>query len=192
MEEEKNIFSQELITAFEIAKKIAKNNSNQVYTASHLLKAMLNRDFSLLKQLESMGKDVYYLDEWAEVRMEDEPKTNHVLDAEPSDVIDAIINEAELVRVMLNEESISLFAVMVALSSPGVGFNFDQMKTYPIARNELLEEQILAPQEVGNSAKQEVKKGFLGKYCIHKNLEKNKFLNILKLMFKKYKKRINL
>ncbi|CAN1502342.1 hypothetical protein MCETHM1_00533 [Flavobacteriaceae bacterium] len=54
MEEEKNIFSQELITAFEISKKIAKNNSNQVYTASHLLKAMLNRDFSLLKQLESM------------------------------------------------------------------------------------------------------------------------------------------
>jgi ATP-dependent Clp protease ATP-binding subunit ClpB len=174
MEEEKNIFSQELINAFEIAKKIAKNNSNQFYAASHLLKALLNRDFSLLKQLESMGKDVYYLDEWAEVRMEDEPKTSHVLNAEPSDVIDAVINEAELVRGMLNEDEISLFAVMVALSSPGVGFNFDQMKTYPISRNELLEEQIGTPQEVGNPSKQEVKKGFLGKYCIHKNTEKNK------------------
>ncbi len=174
MEEEKNIFSQELIDAFEIAKKIAKNNSNQFYAASHLLKALLNRDFSLLKKLESMGKDVYYLDEWSEVRMEDEPKTTHVLNAEPGDVIDAIINEAELVRVLLNEDEISLFAVMIALSSPGVGFNFDQMKTYPISRNELLEEQIGVPQDSGNGAKQEVKKGFLGKYCIHKNTEKNK------------------
>lgn len=174
MEEEKNIFSRELIDAFEIAKKIAKNNSNPFYAASHLLKAVLNRDFSLLKQLEILGKDVYYLEEWAEVRMEDEPKTNNVLNAEPDDVIDAIVNEAELVREMLNEEEISLFAVMVALSSPGVGFNFDQMKTFPISRNELLDEQILSPQESGNSSNKEVKKGFLGKYCIHKNKEKNK------------------
>jgi ATP-dependent Clp protease ATP-binding subunit ClpB len=174
MEEEKNIFSKELIDALEIAKKIAKNNSNPFYAASHLLKAVLNRDFSLLKQLEIMGKDVYYLEEWAEVRMEDEPKTNHVLNAEPDDVIDAIVNEAELVRIMLNEGEISLFAVMVALSSPGVGFNFDQMKTYPISRNELLEEQIQTPQELENPLKKEVKKGFLGKYCIHKNIQKNK------------------
>jgi ATP-dependent Clp protease ATP-binding subunit ClpB len=173
MEEEKNIFSKELIDALEIAKKIAKNNSNPFYAASHLLKAVLNRDFSLLKQLEIMGKDVYYLEEWAEVRMEDEPKTNHVLNAEPDDAIDSIVNEAELVRIMLNEGEISLFAVMVALSSPGVGFNFDQMKTYPISRNELLEEQIQTPQELANPLKKEVKKGFLGKYCIHKNIQKN-------------------
>jgi ATP-dependent Clp protease ATP-binding subunit ClpB len=174
MEEEKNIFSKELIDALEIAKKIAKNNSNPFYAASHLLKAVLNRDFSLLKQLEIMGKDVYYLEEWAEVRMEDEPKTNHVLNAEPDDVIDAIVNEAELVRIMLNEGEISLFAVMVALSSPGVGFNFDQMKTYPISRNELLEEQIQMPQELENPLKKDVKKGFLGKYCIHNNIQKNR------------------
>jgi ATP-dependent Clp protease ATP-binding subunit ClpB len=174
MEEEKNIFSQELESAFEIAKKIAKNNSNQLYGASHLLKALLNRDLSLLKQLESMGKDVYYLDEWAEVRMEDEPKTNHVLSVDPSDVIDSIIKEAELVRVLLNENEVSLFAVMVALSSPGVGFNFDQMKTFPIARNELLEESNIAPIENGTHQKNEIKKGFLSKYCIHKNTEKNK------------------
>lgn len=174
MEEGKNIFSRELIDAFEIAKKIAKNNSNPFYAGSHLLKAILNRDFSLLKQLETMGKDVYYLEEWAEVRMEDEPKTNNVLNAEPDDVIDAIVNEAELVREMFNEEEISLFAIMVALSSPGVGFNFDQMKTYPISRNELLDEQIISPQESGSSSNKEVKKGFLGKYCFHKNIEKNK------------------
>ncbi|EJL62022.1 AAA family ATPase [Flavobacterium sp. CF136] len=173
MEEEKNIFSIELLNALEIAKKIAKNNLNKYYSASHLLKAILNRDLSLLKRLEAMGKDVYYLDEWAEVRMEEEPKTTHVIDAEPSDVIDEIIKEAESIRIALNEDEISLYAIIVALSSPGVGFNFDQMKTYPISRNELLEDQVVIPQN-DNFAKQEVKKGFLGKYCIHKNIEKKK------------------
>ncbi|MEO8236641.1 MAG: ATP-dependent Clp protease ATP-binding subunit [Flavobacterium sp.] len=173
MEEEKNIFSIELLNALEIAKKIAKNNLNKYYSASHLLKAILNRDLSLLKRLETMGKDVYYLDEWAEVRMEEEPKTTHVQDAEPSDVIDEIIKEAESIRIALNEDEISLYAIIVALSSPGVGFNFDQMKTYPISRNELLEDQMIIPQN-DNFAKQEIKKGFLGKYCIHKNLEKKR------------------
>ncbi|HSD07151.1 ATP-dependent Clp protease ATP-binding subunit [Flavobacterium sp.] len=168
---EKNVFSTELLSALEIAKKIAKTNSNKYYSASHLLKAILNRDLSLLKQLEMMGKDVYYLDEWAEVRMEEEPKTTHVLDAEPSDLIDDIIKEAESVRVALNEDEISVYAVMVALSSPGVGFNFDQMKTYPISRNELLDDQIVIPHN-DSGTKQEIKKGFLGKYCIYKNLEK--------------------
>ncbi|PAM94546.1 type VI secretion system ATPase ClpV [Flavobacterium sp. IR1] len=172
MEEEKNVFSVELLSALEIAKKIAKTNSNKFYSASHLLKAILNRDLSLLKRLEAMGKDVYYLDEWAEVRMEDEPKTNHVMDAEPADTIDEIINEAEAVRVLLNEDEITLYAIVVAISSPGVAFSFDQMKTYPISRNELLEDQIVIPDTNVPGAKQEVKKGFLGKYCIHKNIEK--------------------
>ncbi len=171
--EEKNIFSKELLSAFEIAKKIAKNNSNKFYSASHLLKAILNRDLSLLKRLEAIGKDVYYLDEWAEVRMEDEPKTTNISDSEPSDLIDEIIKEAESVRVLLNEDDISLYAILVALSSPGVGFNFDQMKTYPISRNELLENLAIAEPSV-NIPHQEVKKGFLSKYCIHKNAEKRK------------------
>jgi ATP-dependent Clp protease ATP-binding subunit ClpB len=173
MEEEKNIFSTELLSALEIAKKIAKTNSNKYYSAAHLLKAILNRDLSLLKRLEAMGKDVYYLDEWAEVRIEEEPKTTNVFDAEPHDLIDEIIKEAESVRIALNEDEISLYAVVIAISSPGVAFNFDQMKSYPISRNELLEDQIVIPQN-NNAVKQEVKKGFLGKYCIHKNLEKNK------------------
>lgn len=171
MEEEKNIFSVELLNALEIAKKIAKNNLNKYYSASHLLKAILNRDLSLLKRLEAMGKDVYYLDEWAEVRMEEEPKSTNVLNAEPSDLIDDIIKEAEVVRMALNEDEISLYAILTAISSPGVGFSFDQMKTYPISRNELLEDEIISAPET-TSTNKEAKKGFLSKYSIHKNLEK--------------------
>jgi ATP-dependent Clp protease ATP-binding subunit ClpB len=173
MKEEKNIFSIEVLSALEIAKKIAKSNSNKYYSASHLLKAILNRDLSLLKRLEAMGKDVYYLDEWAEVRIEEEPKTTPVFDAEPSDVIDEIIAEAESVRLALNEDEITLYAIIIALSSPGVGFNFEQMKSFPISRNDLLDDQVIILQNE-NTGKQDFKKGFLSKYCIHKNIEKKK------------------
>jgi ATP-dependent Clp protease ATP-binding subunit ClpB len=172
MEEEQNVFSAELLTAFEIAKKIAKNNSNQFYSASHLLKAILNRDLSLLKKLEVMGKDVYYLDEWADVRIEEESKTSHVLDAGPDATIDQIIKEAATLKNTLNEDEISLYAIVVAISSPGVAFNFDQMKSFPISRNELLEDEIITSSELSTDPKNP-QKSFLNKYCIHKNLQKN-------------------
>ncbi|MDR6761490.1 ATP-dependent Clp protease ATP-binding subunit ClpA [Flavobacterium sp. 2755] len=118
-----------------------------------------------------MGKDVYFLDEWAEVRIEEEPKASHILNAEPDDSIDLIIKEADSVRDLLNEDEISIYSILVALSSPGVGFNFDQMKSFPISRNELLENENIVEPQLSNDQK-EVKKGFLTKYCIHKNIEK--------------------
>jgi ATP-dependent Clp protease ATP-binding subunit ClpB len=171
---EKNMFSNELIAAFEIAKKIAKENSNKYYTAPHLLKAILNRDLSLLKQLEHLDKDVYYLDEWAEVRIEDEPKSTHIIDPEPAAIIDDIIKEAEHASKQLKESEISLFAIMVALCTAGVGFSFYQMKTFPISREELLEDQTHIMQQPEDNNKVEIKKGFLTKYCIHKNVENKK------------------
>lgn len=124
-----------------------------------------------MKRLEKMGKDVYFLDEWAEVRIEEESKASHVLSAEPDDIIDQIIKEADSVRDLLNEDEISIYSILIALSSPGVGFNFDQMKSFPISRTELLEsENIVEPQLLTNQ--KEAKKGFLTKYCIHKNVEK--------------------
>lgn len=78
---------------------------------------MLNRDLSLLKQLESLGVDVLYLEEWAEVRIEELPKSPNRYSCEPDEIIDEIFAEADAVRELLAEEEI--FAVMVAISSPG-------------------------------------------------------------------------
>jgi ATP-dependent Clp protease ATP-binding subunit ClpB len=178
MDINKNVYSQELIRAFEIAKRIAKDNSNKYFTAAHLLKAILNRDLSLLKQLENMGKDVYYLDEWAEVRIEGEPKSTNVFSPDADNSIDNLIKEAESVRLLLDLNEVDLYCTIVAISTPGVAFSFEQIKTYPISRNELIEDKVDLDQNSqhgGNTAKSiDIKKGFLGKYCIHKNAEKNK------------------
>ncbi|MDR2205430.1 MAG: ATP-dependent Clp protease ATP-binding subunit [Flavobacteriaceae bacterium] len=164
-------YNSEVTKALNIAQKIGRENLNAQYTGAHLIKAMLNRDLSLLKQLETIGIDVFYLEEWAEVRIEELPKSPGRYSCEPDEVIDEIFAEADSVRELLNEEDISLFAVMVAISSPGVAFNFDQMKTFPVTRNELLKDvSTFGENSEMTTIAEPVKKtkGFIQKYCINK------------------------
>ena len=168
-------YTQEVQKALQIAQKIGKEHIHAHYSGAHLLKAMLNRDLSLLKSLEAKGIDVFYLEEWAEVRLEELPKSTHTYSCEPDEVIDTIFTEANQVAESLLEEEISLFAVMVAISSPGVAFSFDQMKTFPVSRAELLKDQTVSGTIFSNNTPDEppVKKknNFLQKYCIHKNAQ---------------------
>ena len=113
---------------------------------------MLNRDLPLLKALEAKGIDVFYLEEWAEVRLEELPKSTHTYSCEPDEVIDTIFTEANQVAESLLEEEISLFAVMVAISSPGVAFSFDQMKIFPVSRAKLLKDQAISGTIFTNTA----------------------------------------
>ena len=171
MNQEEVTYNQEVTKAINIAQKIGRENLNAYYTGAHLIKAMLNRDLSLQKHLEALGVDVFYLEEWAEVRIEELPKSPNKYSCEPDEIIDEIFAEADSVRELLAEEEISLFAVMVAMSSPGVAFNFDQMKTFPISRNELLKDiSTFGASEMTGTAElpKKTNKGFVQKYCINK------------------------
>lgn len=166
MNQEEITYSQEVTKALNIAQKIGRENLNAQYTGAHLLKAMLNRDLSLLKHLENLGIDVFYLEEWAEVRIEELPKSPNKYSCEPDEIIDEIFAEADQIREILEEQEISLFAVMTAISSPGVAFSFDQMKTFPVTRNELLKDINLFGEDPAEPVKK-TNKGFIQKYCIN-------------------------
>ena len=172
MEEKKLSYAPEVTKALEIAQKIARENMNARYSGGHLLKAVLNRDLPLLKLLESKGVDVFYLEEWAEVRIEEALKATNTYSCDPDEVIDTIFTEAEAIREILDEEEISLWDVFVALSTQGVAFNFDQMKTYPVTRAELLETTPLpatsAEKPFSSAPLSSTAKGFLQKYCVNK------------------------
>ncbi|WP_392420362.1 AAA family ATPase [Capnocytophaga canis] len=168
----------EVSKALEIAQKIGQEYLHSHFSGGHLLKALLNADLSLLKHLESLGIDVFYLEEWAEVRMEESLKNTKLESCEPSEVIDSIFVEAEAIRELLSEEEITLWAVFVALSTHGVAFNFDQMKTYPVTRNELLNnaQKTTTTEDIPfSSSMKNHLKGFLNKYCVNKKEQiKNK------------------
>jgi ATP-dependent Clp protease ATP-binding subunit ClpB len=172
------IFHEELQTALDTARRIAQETKQPEFTAAHLLKAILHRDLTLLKELEAMGKDVYFIEEWAEVRIEEIPKSMKPVEAEPHHSIDDVIAEADAVRDILDRDEVDLFAVMVALATPGVGFNFDQMKTFPVTRSELLieREDGKINNEMMNLPTERSVSKYIHKYCSNKTakVKKNK------------------
>lgn len=170
------IFHEELQSALEIAKRIASETKQNEYSASHLLKAILHRDFTLLKELESMGKDVFFIEEWAEVRIDELPKTAKPTEVEAHESIDDVITEADAVRDILGKEEVDLFAIMVALATPGVGFNFDQMKSFPVSRAELLTEREDGKinAELLNLPSERSISKYIHKYCSNKTAKAKK------------------
>ena len=63
--------------ALNIALAVARENANECYTPSHLLKALLHKDVGLRDFIISIGKDLGYLEEWADVYIEQCPKSTH-------------------------------------------------------------------------------------------------------------------
>ena len=57
----------EIKQAIHIAQSIARENANPAFSAGHLLKALLHKDIGLIPFLESLGKDFYFMEEWADV-----------------------------------------------------------------------------------------------------------------------------
>ncbi|HEY5750133.1 MAG TPA: ATP-dependent Clp protease ATP-binding subunit [Chryseolinea sp.] len=162
-----------VLKAFEIAERIAKENANSVYGPAHLLKAILNRDFPLLKQLECRGIDVFYLLDWTDVRIEEMPKSTRLAHCTPHESIDTIMEEAEFVRLTMGLAETDLFCVLISLSTPGVGFSFDQLRTFPVSRAELLNEADLSQENpvagtIISSSPLKMNSTFLAKYCIDK------------------------
>lgn len=169
-------YNTEVRQALDIAQKIAKENNHPFFTGSHLLKALLNRDLSLLKKLENLGVDVFYLEEWAEVRIEDEPKKTQSVEPEPGEIIDTIFDEANDIALHLGEDEITLFSLVISVSTPGVAFSFEQMKSYPISRSELLQESKRSvDSNTDYTLKKKTSSKFIDKYCIDKLKETNKY-----------------
>lgn len=167
--------------AVEIARAIARENMHNSFAAPHLLKALLHKDVALEPLLVKMDADVYYLEEWAEVRIEAFPKStvfnSTVLAA---DEVGALLDEAENVRLLLNKDELEPFHVLVALSTPGVSFTYEQLKSFPLQRDALLQsvvavadkQQLLSGTQNGTGKKPEATVGTqaLVKYCADKTL----------------------
>ena len=130
----------ELKKAISIAQAIARENMSGQFAPPHLLKALLHKDIGLQNQLLKIDADIYYLEEWADVRIESLPKSNAPKENVPaSPEVQASMEEADSVRLSLNKNEIEPLHLLIALSTPGVGFSFDQLKTFPLRREVLME-----------------------------------------------------
>ncbi len=166
-----------------IAGSFAKEYCNDAIYPAHLFKAVLHKEMGLVHFLETeLGKDYYYLQDWADVQMTLQPRaTRPNTNMSLSDESIAVMEESENFTKRFGLEECQPVCVLAALVTPGVGFSFDQLKTLPLTTAEICAKMekgnadSAAPSEdvshpyLDNTATKE--KGNIGKYCINKIAE---------------------
>ncbi|MDH7446825.1 ATP-dependent Clp protease ATP-binding subunit [Aquimarina sp. 2201CG14-23] len=131
--------SSKVDNAIHIAQSIAKECYNDQYNAAHLLKALLHKDVGLKDFFDQIDGDIYYYEEWSEVRIEALPRVVNIPDTIQGDKsIEAVFNEADTVKLKLGQDEITPQAILISLCTPGVGFSYEQLKTLPLKADEIL------------------------------------------------------
>ena len=124
--------------ALNIAQAVARENANEYYMPSHLLKALLHKEVGLRDFIVSIGKDLGYLEEWADVYIEQCPKSTQLSEIKPSEKIDFIFRAADDARIRLGLFDINPICVLIALVKPGVAFSSDPLRSFPIQERDIL------------------------------------------------------
>lgn len=133
-------FSEPAKLAMHIAQQIAKEYNHATYGAPHLLKAMMHKDLPILKRVENGGGDIYYMEEWAEIRLEQYPKSGKPSsDVGPDEQSEPMFNEAEHVQTKLGYHAIEPECMLASIATPGVVFSYDQLKTFPFTAAQVVE-----------------------------------------------------
>ncbi len=168
-------FSDKTKQAIGISQSIAREFLNAEFSPAHLLKALLHKEIGLRTLLEEMGKDFWYMEEWADVRIESYPKAGKAIEQPPADKdVKAVLREADTIRLKLSEEAITPVSVLTALTIPGVGFSYEQLKTFNLTQNEILDRLVEKSDlqnvigtstETGAISSADKKQNALLKYC---------------------------
>ncbi|WP_145857858.1 ATP-dependent Clp protease ATP-binding subunit [Pedobacter suwonensis] len=167
--------SESVKTALHIAQSLAKEYRNEVFSAAHLLKGLMHKDVGLRSFITSIGKDEEYISEWAEVRIDEQPKAASLSDTvSGSPEIAVIFEEADNVRIKLGLDLITPVCVLTALAKPGIGFQPDQLKSFPIKEREILDlyvkdeeiSKVVAPDKTSAGAENKSTGNALYKYCL--------------------------
>ncbi|UQB69201.1 ATP-dependent Clp protease ATP-binding subunit [Epilithonimonas zeae] len=167
---------------FHIAESVARENYNSKYGASHLLQALLHNNFGLKDFLLNIDKDPGYIYEWAEVRIEELPKTAHLPDDISKDEkVNIILEEADDIRLKLGLDEISPLCLLAAISKPNVAYNVQELKSFPLREHEILnffrgEDKKVSIQEnhlTGNSTPNKNSFPAINAYCIDKTQQAN-------------------
>lgn len=164
-------------TAIRIAQGISREYGNGCYTPAHLLKALLHKEIGMHGFIRNLDKDLEYLEEWAEVRMDEVPKAGVSAEIVASPEIAVVFEESDNVRLKLGLLEVNPICVLAALSKPGIGFEASHLKSFPIRENEIHELYFSARETRQSVASQGMEDGMMGsgapmtsllKYCMDK------------------------
>ncbi|MFD2721306.1 ATP-dependent Clp protease ATP-binding subunit [Hymenobacter monticola] len=134
-------YSDNLKRSLHIAQAVAHEYRQQYYAAPHLLTALLHNEIGLASWLVAvLDKDIHYLREWAEVRLEDQPKAARPPEMPtPDPGVQQVLEMADLVALQLSRDQTDPLAALAALLRPGLAFTAEQLKSFPLTQKEVLD-----------------------------------------------------
>ena len=132
--------SESVKTAVRVAQALAKEYHHKEFGPAHLLKGLMHQEAGLRNMLQSLGKDAAYVQDWADVRIEEYAPAITVPDEMlGNNAVRQVFEEADNVRIKLGVDLITPICVLIALVKPNVGFDSNQLKSFPVKEKELLD-----------------------------------------------------
>ncbi|WP_288427519.1 ATP-dependent Clp protease ATP-binding subunit [uncultured Spirosoma sp.] len=126
--------------AVQIAQSIAKEGQHAHFAPAHLMLGLLHNDVTLASWLTALGKDVYYMRDWAEIRLDDLPRSGRPTELMAGDEqVQATVKLAELIALQLSAISVEPAHLLAALLKANVAFSTDQLKSLPVSQKEILD-----------------------------------------------------
>lgn len=171
-------FSPVVVDAFGIAEAYAKEHMSGAIDPAHILKALLHKDIGLVSFIEkTLQQDYYYLLDWADMRIKMIKKNpDGGKSIKFNALTKAVVSEADSIRQTRKEDMINEYHLLMAVVTPGVGFTFEQLKTLPLQKEEIMNAlgtggSINAAVNVNIASKGSKVSSLknIGSYCIHKN-----------------------
>lgn len=175
-------YSEPVKRAIQISQSLAKEYQQERFAPSHLLFAILHTEIGLASLLVSIDKDINYLREWAEVRMEGLPKSLKLSEEPQGDEqVIKVMEMSELVAMQLNSSKVEPICVLVAILKPGLAYTAEQLRSFPVTDKEILDtnvEERAIQNAVGNltganetstNGQEQAKTNAIYKYCINKS-----------------------
>lgn len=133
-------FDDSTTTAIQMAKSLARDNAHGQYFPAHLVKGLLHHDVGIREFLKAKNKDIAYLEEWADIRIEEIPVVGKVGDISYSPEVARAFDESDRIRARIGWPQITPLCLLAALAVPGVAYSVNQLKSFPIRENEILDE----------------------------------------------------
>ncbi len=181
----KETVNAEIADVIRIAQAYAKENVNAEIEPSHLFKALLHKDVGLVPFIEkNLGQDYYYLLDWADMRIKMEhksPRPNAYVTLSKPTL--EVIAEAESICEKIGESDVTPKILLASIVTPGVGFSFEQLKTLPLTKDNILGKvAIQGKKSTSTSINKPISNGAVSsknieKFCICLNdkIEKNDY-----------------
>lgn len=119
------------------AQNKAREYQQAKYTPSHVIWSMIRND-SVSGFINQLGKNPHSIMSWAELRIENTPKSAKTVDIPTEDdAMENVLQEAYRIRTLRVEKEVTPITLLEAISTPDIAFKADQLKRYPLTLAEI-------------------------------------------------------